>query len=153
MSENNACEIQVAPPNNMLFELRNITPKLYEIFRFTNIVNPVLHDHNYKEIKTEGDGQASYRTIFWTEKIAACDNMMAAGTTWPHHQHKGHETFIVYEGALSLHYNDIVVNILAGHDAYRFKSTYQHWAFAEVNTRFLAITMPGDKDWLPNGSR
>ena len=77
--------------------------------------------------------------------------MASAGAKYPPHQHHGREIFIVYQGALYFKHGDKEVCIKGR--PYYFDAVYKHSGYCKEDSRFIAITMPGDLDWRPDERR
>ena len=140
------------PESQHLIKLKEIAPKLEKSLNFMNLFAGFEYDESYKQIGSKPNHQIYFRTLLWKKKIAICDNSIAADSEFPEHQHEGNETFVIYEGELFLEYRDKVISLRVD-DIYTFDARYKHSAYCEKNTRFLAITIPGDPSWRPRERR
>ncbi len=82
--------------------------------------------------------------------ISVSDNFAIAGTTYPQHDHRGWESFVIYQGSMKLFIENgeptpILLNKIGR--PYYFDATNVHWAEFEEFTRFIATTIPFEPDW------
>ena len=135
-----ACEID--QNNQNLETLRVLTKAL----RFANIMEPA-HIHR---IKTE-QGNASISGLFKSLKIAVSENWASEKTYFPSHQHPGWEIFYLYKGKMKLKINGKKVCISAKDRPFSFDARQRHSAYFPIDSHYLAMTIPGDKDWPEGG--
>lgn len=135
-----------------IVKLKKISPKLQDAFKFATLFETVHHDRDWKEIGTS-EGSIFFKTIHWEEAVAISLNIASAGAEYPPHQHEGIEIFCVYSGELIFTHNGKTVRIKAREKPYYFNGIEKHSGICEKNTKFVAITMPGDEGWKPDERR
>lgn len=143
-----ACDLPSREPT--LAKIRRLTPILEKAFDFSELFLESGADIGYRELESMGNGQIMFKSLMWTEPIAVCDNIAAAGSRYLRHGHSGIEIFITYKGQLDLTFNGNIKKLREG-SWYYINSSVPHFGECEVNTKFIAITMPGDKAWRPIG--
>ena len=71
------------------------------------------------------------------------------GTNFQRHVHAQREWIIVYKGMLSLHINEKTYHIGVG-ESFEIDPETEHSATFDVDTWYLAITIPESPDWPSN---
>ena len=127
-----------------LNKLRVLTKSL----RFQSIVTQ--HATDWEEINTP-QGTAFIRGLLKIEEIAVADNYAAADTIFPMHQHPAHEIFIVYRGRMILDVDGEKITVNTNGKPYYFDARQKHGAYFPVETKYIAVTIPADKDWPEGG--
>ena len=133
------CQIKEFPQS--IENLRKLTEEL----EWKGIVRQAQTD----EINTD-NGTAFIIGMLKNKKIAVADNYASAGCKFPHHHHDAHEIFIVYDGEMELYVEGKLIRVRAGEKPYYFDARQEHWAEFKKESRYIAITIPADKDW-PEG--
>lgn len=148
--ENNSCMAPEEESKNLI-ALKRIAPRLKEASRWSNIVIEDLRDIGFKRINSK-KGHIFYKVLDWSHSRAIMDNVASAGSKFEAHQHPGIEIFMVYKGELIINWKDKdyrIKNIKDGGKPFYIDSRHEHTGRCEVDTEFIAITVPGDLDWRP----
>ena len=151
-NKNSACNLNKKSSN--LVELKAITPVLKEALRVANVIGKDVISTDYIKVRNNGDVHLM-KILMWSKEVAIADVVFPDAQNYPIHQHPGIEIIVVYDGAIRVEIGD--ENYIAKKDG---KPLYipcrqEHSAYVLERTEALAITIPGDKDWLEivNGTR
>jgi quercetin dioxygenase-like cupin family protein len=132
--------------------LKKLTPTLKEAFRFSNFIGHEFKTSPWRKVDTGGQGIAHMFVPYWTEEVGLSVNTASAATVYPEHQHPGIEIFVVTVGEINLMWNGSS-KIITPEKPFYFDAQYPHWATFKSDCEYVAITKPGDRDWLDGQKR
>ena len=121
--------------------LERITPTLSDIGRRIILDNDL--DTSF-EVYAE-DGESLLWGLVNDGELAIAKGFMSAGTTFPEHKHADiHEYGIILDGSVVVTLGDEQIT-LATSESIHIRPDTAHSIFAEVDTWYVAITIPADE--------
>ncbi len=135
------CKFEESPTNLVVMR------KMLETLKWTDFQGS---KQAYMPVDVQG-GKGFIAGLLKRPEIAVSDNFESAGANFPGHVHPGWEIFIVYIGTMQLQVEKEVIKLSADERWFHwFDATKNHGAYFPEDCSYIAITVPGDKDW-PNG--